>query len=159
MPYRITLPPELAAAASILARDPDFRRRVSRKSRWSRPRFLLRLAKVLHIEFTAASTAIVVARAGFQGIGRPWRILRALSMLILAAHRQRRDRVPLLAWTFDAPRRWGPTDSIMRPSYHGSPAGPLPMLGAAPMLPAAPPARPAPGSTPSRPRPLGVLHG
>jgi hypothetical protein len=151
MSYQLRLPAELAPAASILARDADFRRRRSRKARWSCPRLLLWLARLLHGELAADSTAIIVARAGFRGIGRPWRTLRALVVLIMAARRQRCDRVPLLAWTFDEPKRYGPTDSILRPSYYGSPAGPLPAPEAPPLRPLGTPNRPPPGSAPNRP--------
>jgi hypothetical protein len=82
--------------------------------------------------------------------GRPWRTLRALGMLIVASHHQRRDGVSIWGITDDTPRRYGPTESICdraitdRLRVHCRPPP-----EAAPLLPSAPPTRPAPGSTPS----------
>ena len=99
---------------------------------------------------------MTVLLAGFAGPDR-WRLWRAAT----AELRRAREAIArgeesamayaggrdLLAFAESGPHRWGAPDSVLRPSLHASPAGPMPTPEAAP---APPPAVPAP-VRPARP--------
>lgn len=152
MPYRLVLPPELAGAVPELARDPRFRHMLRAGRRWRSPRVLLWIARRLGVELDARSAALAVVHAGFHGLDWPWHILRALVVL----WRGRRSHVPMLAWTDDRPRHYGPPETALQSRYYPSFMGPAPDADT-PSLPQARPTGP-PATPPSRPRPMGLVR-
>lgn len=119
-------------------------------TRWTQawPRRLLELAKALGISVTGVDR-VVVPNVGFRGAGRPRRLGHALAVIVRRWRQQRRqgesdfiyrDGRNLLVFG-EPQRRWGAMESILRPSLHGSPAGPMttPPEAATPSPPPAPP--------------------
>lgn len=126
-------------------------------TRWTQawPRRLLELAKALGTSVTGVDR-VVVPNVGFRGAGRPRRLGHALAVIVRRWRQQRRqgesdfiyrDGRNLLVFG-EPQRRWGAMESILRPSLHGSPAGPMttPPEAATPSPPPAPPpVTPRPG--------------
>jgi hypothetical protein len=86
------------------------------------PRRLLRLASWRRAEIDVPFYFDLLS-AGFTGYARPWRILVALAV-VLRAWRTGHGavtRAPIWSMPDTPPRRYGPTDSILRPSFYGSP--------------------------------------
>jgi hypothetical protein len=105
---REVLPAELAGSAGKLAHDNRFR--LLRQGRvWCPPALVLWAAARLGYTWGDAAVVTVAAlNAGWHGVGRPWRILKAHVVLLWACRLHRRrgfiyeDR-ELLVFSGDAP--------------------------------------------------------
>lgn len=98
-------------------------------AKWSPgwPRRLKRLAAERNVTFDAPQYFDLLS-AGFRGNDRPRRLVRALLVIFRARHPQGRagyiyEGRDLLVFGEDVPRRYGPPESALRPSWHVSPIG------------------------------------
>jgi hypothetical protein len=96
MAYCIALPPELASAAPELVHDQRFCRLFKSARSWRIPILVLWVARRLGYAWGDDRVVTLAAiRAGFAGAGRPWRIVCALVMLVMACRQQL--QIPVLA--------------------------------------------------------------
>jgi hypothetical protein len=135
---------------------------------WSerRPRQLLRWADRYAIPVFGARRFVTVLLAGFAGPDR-WRLWRAAK----AELRRAREAIArgeesamayaggraLVAFTDNAPRRWGAPESALLTTLHASPAGPLPKAPGAtpPSAPSSPAPKPPRGTIVTRAKNAG----
>lgn len=167
MTYQLTIPPDLSGPMQDgfrFHRDALATRRFLRLARsgatWSPgwPRRLVGLAAQCKVTVDAPLYFDLLS-AGFRGHDRAWRLVQALVVIFRARRPQGRagfiyeDR-DLLVFGDDGPRHWSAPESVLRPSWYGSPAGPLPVSDV-PMPEQAMPTA-APVSAPARP-PRGTI--
>jgi hypothetical protein len=166
MPFEISvdLGNELREAQRRYAGEPEweaFLDHVRAEHLWSErwPRRLLAWATRHKIKVFDTKRFIVVMTAGFDCPER-WRLWRAVKTELRRAREAiasgeesgliYADGRDLLTFEDEPPHRWGATETIMRPSHHGSFGGPPP-LPSAPPAPTLAPGPVTPGAPAVRP--------